>query len=330
LEVALRLRESGGDRAARFGALLEMMLRRRRKDWEWDEERNESVEVERDDFVLRLATGLFAQQGYPLLAPYRDDLQAQFHADLRSLDFAQPEGAASIINQWVAEQTEGMIRGIVSPASLHELTRFVLVNAVYFLAQWKEQFSESSTSPQPFHALSGDDIEVPMMHQTTELGHMRDDRLGFEAVAIPYQAMSMIVILPGTGQFAAVERLIDTDLVERVVSELRIRLIALGLPKFELDWGGELGEALGALGIKRVFDSNEVDLSGISDHPEGLFVSEIVHQARVRVDEYGTEAAAVTAVWLAGLAEMPQEPYPMVVDRPFLFLIRDDLTGAIL
>jgi serpin B len=169
-----------------------------------------------------------------------------------------------------------------------------------------------------------------MMHQTTELGHMRDDRLGFEAVAIPYQAMSMIVILPGTGQFAAVERLIDTDLVERVVSELRIRLIALGLPKFELDWGGELGEALGALGIKRVFDSNEVDLSGISDHPEGLFVSEIVHQARVRVDEYGTEAAAVTSVLLAGLAEMPQEPYPMVVDRPFLFLIRDDLTGAIL
>jgi serpin B len=159
---------------------------------------------------------------------------------------------------------------------------------------------------------------------------MRDDRLGFEAVAIPYQAMSMIVILPGAGQFAAVERLIDTDLVERVVSELRTRLIALGLPKFELEWGCELGEALGALGIRRVFDPDEVDLSGISDHPEGLFVSEVVHQARVHVDEYGTEAAAATAMWLAGSAEMPQESYPMVVDRPFLFLIRDDLTGAIL
>jgi serpin B len=289
------------------------------------------VQVERDDFVLRLATGLFAQEGYPLLSSYRDNLRAQFHADLRSLDFALAEGAASNVNRWIAEQTEGKIQGVVSPDSLTELTRFILVNAVYFLAQWANQFTEENTTPQPFHPLSGDPGDVPMMRQTTELGHMRDDQIGFEALAIPYRATSMVVILPESGRFAAVERLIDAELIERVVSGLRPRLIALGLPRFELEWGCELGEALGALGIRRVFDGDAADLSGISDHPEGLFVSQVVHQARVRVDEYGTEAAAVTVTWLAaGAVEVAPEPLPVVVDRPFLFLIRDDLTGAIL
>jgi serpin B len=213
----------------------------------------------------------------------------------------------------------------------------VLANAVYFKAAWSDPFSEYATSPEPFFLSSesggADTVEVRMMRQELNLRYWADEALGVEAVSIPYEAMSMVVLLPGTGRLAALEDALDAAFLDRVVAGLQSTLVDLKLPRFEVRCTSQLTEALRRLGIEAGFDTNRSDFSGVTDHPEGLSLSEVMHDAWVKVDEKGTEAAAATMMDFLGEAlpeEEPPEPIPFHVDRPFVFLIRDDETGAAL
>ncbi len=321
--------------SGRVGRLLESLIQRRAQDYVFDPEGEGYREVEKDVFRLHVANALIAQHGYALNPAYCAMLESDLLAEVLSVDFKQPGPVATQINNWVAEKTHGMITNLLDGSAIGPLTRLILVNAVYFLAEWLDPFEESLTSPQPFYLLPGGDtecVEVPMMRQTLPLQYMVDETLGLEAVRIPYKAMSMLVLLPRPGRFQAVEDALHADLLQAVLAALGPHEVSLELPKFEMESSFELREVMMSLGVHTAFDEHRAEWSGISDDPEGLVLSEVFHRARVRVDEQGTEAAAATAVAvLAGIEEMERpQPIPFIVNRPFIFLIRDDETNAIL
>jgi serpin B len=168
---------------------------------------------------------------------------------------------------------------------------------------------------------------VPMMRQTESLGYAEGP--GYQAVELPYDGheLSMVILLPEAGGFEAFEDGLDAGQVESILEGLAYRQVALTMPKFEFESEFSLAQALAALGMPAAF-SGDADFSGM-DGGRDLFISEVVHQAFVSVDEAGTEAAAATAVMMT-LTAMPEAPVAVSVDHPFIFFIRDIQTGAIL
>jgi serpin B len=333
LKELLRLEPPADDLPERLGRLAEVLSRRGAGERVTDPDTGMRA-IEPEAFQFRLAHALFVERGYPLVPAYVESLKKHIGAEVESLDFADPGPASRRINEWVAARTEGKIAEITTPDAFTARTRLVLVNAVYFLAAWLDPFDEDLTRPKPFFLL-GDSaeasLEVPMMANTGMYRYGRDEERGVAALEIPYEAMSMLLLLPDRGHFDAFEAALSSDCVDRVAGSLAPLEIALELPKFELESSYPLSEALGALGAGRAFGESSADFGGISDDPEGLFVSEVIHRARIRVDENGTEAVAATLFGCLGMAEPEEtEPVPFVVDRPFFFAIRDEETGALL
>ena len=289
----------------------------------------------RDSFSLTLANALFVEEGYALQTDYCDLLE-DLGSDLFSTAFQHATQAAERINGWVTEKTAGRIRDLVSPDVLHADTRTVLANAIYFKGRWVEVFSEGATSPRPFHLLPGSDpstVDVPMMRKQDTYRYWREARGGLEALWIPYEGgLSMLVLLPAIGQLEEAQSKLSAELVARVSADAKRALVDLVLPRFELRSSFLLRQALHDLGLNVVFDRLRADFTGISPHREVLSLGEVLHQAWVKVDEEGTEAAAATAVMVLGAAMVVERPRPIpfIVDRPFLFAIRDERTGAVL
>jgi serpin B len=174
-----------------------------------------------------------------------------------------------------------------------------------------------------------------MMHGKRRLPYAADSKLGVEAVDIPYKAMSMLVLLPKPGMLASLEQELSGSALERIDRQLTTQEVGLGLPKFAIESGYQLRKYLRSLGVEAAFDETAADFGGITDDPLGLVISEVIHRARIRVDEHGTEAAAATAATAmvavgATALVMPPKPIPFIVNRPFLFFIRDDVTKTIL
>jgi serpin B len=297
----------------------------------YNKETNEITCEEAEAITLDLANAIFPKQGYQILEQARNILKTRFEAELRPVDYGNSEAAAALINEWVEGKTRNKIRDLLSTGILNEATRMVLVNALYFLAEWSEPFQESATIEKPFHLTAGATTDVQMMRQTLDLGYVKDDALGIEAVEIPYKAMSMVILLPRKGARIETLRPKLEDL-ERVTGGLSHRLVSLELPRFKIESKFQLAMALQALGMELPFQ-DAANFSGFTRDPVGLKVDEVIHQTFISVDENGTEAAAATAIVMpAGAApdEEPPKPIPFVIDRPFMFLIRDGHTGCVL
>jgi len=278
-------------------------------------------------FRLHIANALWGQQDYTFRPAFLDLLAEHYGAGLRLLDFRQTEQARQTINQWVAEQTEDRIQDLLPKGSLNSLTRLVLTNAIYFNAAWEHPFEIEFTQDGAFHLLDGSVITVPMMRQGEYLYYTEGE--DYQAIELPYDGgeLSMVILLPQSGRFAAFEERMDIARVQAILSEMQQDLVALTMPRFKVESGMSLADALSALGMTTAF-KGDADFSGMADTRDLLFIGDVVHKAFVTVDEAGTEAAAATAVRMAGGA--PRDPYQMTIDRPFIFLIRDIQTGTIL
>ena len=253
------------------------------------------------------------------------------------MTFANPEETADSVNTWVAEKTEDRITDLVSPDSLLPDMRLILANAVYFKARWENQFEEAGTRPKPFHLLPGagtGSVEVPMMARQGTFLYWTSESSDLEALRVDYEeSLSMLVVLPATGRFAEVEAGLSADFLTRIQAGAEWTLVDLELPRFEMRFETSLGDVLRELGLQTAFDIASADFGGITPHPDGLFLSEALHQAWLKVDEHGTEAAAATALMAmaAGMIEEePPRPIPFLVDRPFYFFIQERTTGAVL
>jgi serpin B len=283
---------------------------------------------EGEGFRLNVANALWGQEGYAFLDSFLEVVDRAYGAGLRRVDFVgAPEEARLTINDWVAKETEDRITDLIPQGVIDAMTRLVLTNAIYFNAAWAEPFEEGMTRDGPFYLLDGRQVSVPMMRQTTSLGYAREQ--GYQVVELPYDGhqLSMVILLPDAGELEAFEASLDAPVLEASLDALSYQSVALAMPRFEFSAKFRLEETLAALGMVDAF-SDAADFSGMTGNRE-LFLSAVLHQAFVSVDEAGTEAAAATAV-VAKLTAAPVEPVEVTVDRPFLFLIRDLETGAVL
>ena len=202
----------------------------------------------------------------------------------------------------------------------------VLVNALYLKAQWLFPFDVTATTTDTFTHLDGSSVSVPFMRN----GHVEASAVvgdGYSAVDLPYAGgdLSMLVIAPDPAHFAAIEASLGSDFIANVDGSLQYSAVDLTLPRFESSTVFDLGQAMqDDLGVTGLF--GVADLNGIGP---GIVVSGAVHAAKIKVDENGTEAAAATAISVAGAA--PAQPELTIrVDHPFLYVIRDESTGAVL
>ncbi|MBN2608853.1 MAG: serpin family protein [Candidatus Fermentibacteraceae bacterium] len=278
-------------------------------------------------FELRTVNALWGQSGYEFLPGFLALLSDDYGSGLRLLDFSEdPESCRETINLWVAEQTAGRIADLIPQELLTTATRLVLTNAIYFKADWLFQFDPMGTAPRDFSLLSGVKVEVPTM---TVSEHFRTaEGCGYSAVELPYRERDffMLVILPDEGMFSDVEERLDGELVDEIMEGLGDASLILRLPKFQSVSRFLLEDALYGMGMTSAFGP-EADFSGM-DGTRWLYISSVVHQAFVSVDEYGTEAAAATAVVMAKMNGESASPFS--VDRPFIYLVMDRTTGTVL
>ena len=290
--------------------------------------RGEGAEGKDDEgFRLNVVNAIWGQQDYNFLNEFLDVLAENYDAGLRILDFINStEESRKTINEWVSQQTEGRIEELIPQGAIDTLTRLVLTNAIYFNAAWMYPFDEENTIDGDFNLLNGDTITVPMMNQTALLNHMKGEN--YQAVELPYDGneLSMLLIMPDEGSFSSFEQSLDNELVGNIISHLGTKQVVLSMPKFEFKSKTGLKEILNAMGMPTAF-SDMADLSGMTGNRD-LFISDVLHEAFVSVDEAGTEAAAATAV-IIGLTSAG-EMVTMSLDNPFIFLIRDIKTGTVL
>jgi serpin B len=287
---------------------------------------------EHQPFRLRTANSLWGQVGKEFLAPFLDTLAVHYGAGLYVLDFeADPEGSREVINTWVEDVTEDKIVDLIPPGAIHEATRLVLTNAIYFSAAWATPFEVEDTAPRPFTTPEGA-VDVPTLHQVAELGYGEGPR--FRAAELPYDGgqLSMVVVVPEllpeeTGDpLSLLEAELTGAKLGEILDSLQAANVTLELPKFQYDAPLSLRDTLSELGMVDAF-TTDADLSGI-DGTRGLVISDVIHKGFVGIDEKGTEAAAATAVIIDDSAA--PEPAELIVDRPFLFFIVDRPTGAVL
>ncbi len=281
-------------------------------------------------FELSIANSLWGQQGFPFLPEFLDLLAENYGAGMRLVDYeSDPEGARKAINDWVSDETREKIKDLIPQGAIDAMTRLVLANAIYFKAGWLNPFEETATAPGPFHLLDGSEVEIPMMQQSESYGYVIGD--GYRAIELPYRNgnTSMLIILPDEGQFEAVEEQLSPAMMTDLLGRMTYGPVNLSVPKFTYESEFNLNDALIALGMTDAFDPGRADFSGM-DGTRDLYISDVLHKAFVSVDEEGTEAAAATAVIMSLTSAPMGELITFTIDRPFIYMIRDQQTGTIL
>jgi len=277
---------------------------------------------------LRVANRLWGQEGYKFLAPFLQITKDDYGAELAQLDFVNHrEAARETINSWTAKQTDDKITDAVGPDSLAADTRLVLTNAIYFKGQWAKQFSASATHKAAFHVSPERSVEVEMMRQSSTFDFkwtQTADILQFRYVG---GDLAMDILLPrAVDGLGDLEKSLTLDSLRQWLSELNEYEVVVWLPRFTLTREIDLKQALSTMGMPLAFLSKKADLSGM-DGSRDLFIAAALHKASVNVNEEGTEAAAVTHVQADAKSA---EPPPVLIDHPFIFLIRDLQSDSIL
>jgi serpin B len=275
-------------------------------------------------FTLTLANAVWGQKGFPFVASYLDLLAQSYGAGLRVVDFmAAPDLSRAAINAWVSDQTMSLIPELLPAGSIDTATRLVLTNAVYFHGDWTNPFDPNSPMGT-FHAPTGD-VSVPMMSNQKTIPVWMGS--GWTAAALPYVGgvASMVLVVPDAGTFDGFESSLDAVGLASILAA-QTGSGGIALPRFKFSTAASLGMTLAAMGMPDAFNPATADFSGI-DGARDLYISDVVHQANIAVDEKGTTAAAATGVIIRDAAAIL--PF-VVVDRPFLFFIRHDPTGALL
>ncbi len=292
-----------------------------------------------DAFHLNLVNSIWSRIGYPFLASYLDVIAENYDAGVRVTDFVgDPDGSRQIINQWVEDQTHSKITELLPPGSISNDTSVVLTNAIYFKVSWYYKFDEKATVPGDFLLLDGTIVKADLMHRRMHTKYFRDER--FDAVELPYvsprydeyeypEELSMLLIIPHQGEFETVANDLTSNSIDSIVLALAKGEVVMTLPRFEFECEVKCKDIMQKMGMTDAFDPVRADFSQmVAPEDSTPWIDEIYHKAFIAVDEEGTEAAAATAIVMKETA-IP-DPVVISADRPFIFLIRDNITGTIL
>ncbi|EIE98426.1 serpin family protein [Saccharomonospora glauca] len=274
---------------------------------------------------LAVSTTLWVWNELPIKSGFTDALAAWPAGAVREAPFVKdPEGARTEINADVARTTHDLIPELLPRGTIVEDTVASLVSALYLKAGWVSAFRRSDTAEDDFHTPSGT-VRVPMMRGTKRLGYAAVD--GWQLVDLPaVGGVTASVLLPDRPLEEA-EPELDAAAVTALLDARREAMVRLRLPRLTVDVRCALREALGTLGVRRMFDA-DADFGELTDDPR-LTVTDVIHQSVLRLDEDGLEGAAATAA-LFGIVSAPAgEPVTVTVDRPFLLLVRHRATGAL-
>ncbi|MDO4953237.1 MAG: serpin family protein [Synergistaceae bacterium] len=274
---------------------------------------------------LHTANAIWPAADKTILSDYRNRVATDYFSEITTLDYSKPENARNIMNKWVEEKTNGKIKDIVSKGAVSAKTPLALTNAVYFKSDWQSKFETAATKQDDFHTAGGRTVKTNFMNQTGFFDYCKAD--GFEMLELPYKAerLSMYIILPENGKFGSVEKNLTAQQLDALVSQAARTNMRVSLPKFKLEENYNLNETLKKFGITSAFTdkANFSGMNGLLDISIGV----VLHKTFLDVYEAGTEAAAATYVGMKSMA-VRDEPKQFKADRPFIFVIRDNATGA--
>jgi serpin B len=279
---------------------------------------------------LDIANAVWAEQTYAFRQQFLDLIARNYGARIQLDDFVnRAESVRSDINQWVSDQTRQKIRDLIPEGTLDPMTRLVLVNAIYFKADWENQFDPADTREAEFHLLDGSVSQAKMMSNDYS-GSLYTAGDGYQAVELNYlgDTSVMDLLIPDDGKFDEFETQLDAQRLDDILTGMQPATLSLGLPKFSFEAGFDLGQNLAALGMPDAFDPKLADFSDMTGRRD-LYISKILHKAFIAVDENGTEAAAATSV-IVGTTSILQSRINLTIDRPFIFVIRDIASNQIL
>jgi len=285
-------------------------------------------------YELNIANALWAQEDYQFLSDYIDTVEKYYGGKTNNLDFVKdPEGSRVTINDWVEKQTKDKIKDLIPQGVINDMTRLVLTNAIYFKGEWVKQFDKENTTDEDFRINENDSVKVPMMQRTDEEAEFNyAENKDLQILEMPYSGedLSMLILLPKNDDLAKVENSLSTENLAQWKKDLKKQRVEVFVPKFKFETKYLMTEDLKAMGMPTAFGLG-ADFSGM-DGKKDLFISEVIHQAFVEVNEEGTEAAAATGVVMM-LGALPGEETKIPVfraDHPFIFLIQEKNSGNIL
>lgn len=282
---------------------------------------------------ILIANALWGKHGITFKPDFLKDNLSFYNAQLTALDFGTP-AAVSTINKWASDNTRGKIPQVVE--QIDPMTILILMNAIYFKGDWSEPFKESETKPMAFRKADGTSKDHPMMARGDKFRYVHSTDGKFQAMALPYgkdEQSEMLLFLPDAGQTleSLVAQLTESNW-KAWIGQLRSREGRVVMPRFKLKTEMPLNDTLRRLGMVRAFSESEAQLDKLVE-TAGLkpFVSNVKQDAFVEVNEKGTEAAAVTTITVGATSvQLPQEPFEMILDKPFLYAIYDKRTESIL
>lgn len=275
---------------------------------------------------LSIANSLWAKQGITFKPDFIQTNKQFYSAKVTELDFAKAD-ASSIINNWVKENTRGKINKIVGQLKPSDV--LFLINAIYFKGNWTKQFDKSQTTEKPFYLSDGTQKQHPMMSQSGKYRYYENET--FQAVTLPYGKgrLSLYVFLPRKNtNLDTFQQQLTLENWQQWINQFGMRQGSIQLPRFKFDYDIQLNSTLKALGMEQAFSAG-ANFSNMTS--ASVAIDEVKHKTFVEVNEEGTEAAAATSVGMVLTAvRVPQEPFQMIVDRPFFCAIRDNQTGTVL
>ncbi|XP_056330713.1 leukocyte elastase inhibitor-like [Danio aesculapii] len=284
-------------------------------------------------YVLSLANRLYGEQTYQFLEKFLNDTKRYYEAGLEKVDLKnKPEDARVNINTWVEENTQEKIKDLLPSGAIDELTRLVLVNAIYFKGNWEAKFPKEATRNGTFRLKWYKTKPVKMMHQTSVFPIGKIPEMRSKVLELPYEGnnISMLIILPGgTTSLQKLEKALTYEkLMEWTKPEvMRQQEVQVSLPRFKMEQTYDMKSLLISMGMEDVFDPKKVNLTGMSSSND-LVLSKVIHKAFVEVNEEGTEAAAATDLFKE--LSLFSTPKTFTADHPFLFFIRHNPTNVIL
>lgn len=287
-----------------------------------------------DTATVKTANALWPAISENLLDGYTKKVQRFYEASLMPLDYrVKLKEAQTTINNWVAKETEGKIKDLIADGSLKRDTMLVLTNAVYFKSDWMNKFDPQNSRAMPFYISSSETVPTVMMTKTDkEVMYSKESDL--EIAEIPYSnnRFSMVILLPQKGA--------KLDKIEKNLSNLKFtewtaflapQKVRLTIPKFQTEQSFDLGQTLRGMGMTSAFKAGKADFSGMNGK-KNLYIGAAIHKTFLAVGEEGTEAAAATAVIMTktSFTQDSEETIEFKADRPFIYIIKDNQTGAIL
>jgi len=286
-----------------------------------------------ENFTLETANSAFVMEDYNILEQYKETLHETFHADISPVNFGDSKVTAGRINDWVKDMTNEKIESLIDENMINGLTRLVLVNAIYFKGDWETKFDPKKTQQSPFYVSNVKNIETDMMMLTEEFPRAVIDELDVTMIEMPYKGdrIVMQIVLPNQrsqGLTSVEGKLENVDINDLFQQNQRTVKVQVKLPKFKVSQSSSLSDFLKNLGMEDMFNQGAADFSGI-DGSRNLYVGFVQQEVFIEVNEEGSEAAAATGMGMM-MRSMPLPPEEFTVDHPFIFYIRDKLTGMLL